>query len=285
MSELVLFDPMFRIPFLTGLALAMGLAIVGAFLRMRNEWLAALGLSQIAAAGGIAGTLLHAPVIVSAFAFAALAMLIRSALPRVGNSHHALFIIIGWSGTLLIGSYVDHGQRIGESLLRGQLYFSTGWHLAGALALLTVVVATYKWIAPLLLTARFFPDHHKANRQVVGHYRLFFALITVTAAVFGTISIGAFPTFAALFVPPWVAFVMVDGWFKSVLATVAIGTGAYVAAFVLAMLLDLPFGPVFTGVLILSGLLRFTTSIGRRNSETTLDDMEVNYLPPADSNP
>ncbi len=282
MSDLVIFDPMFRIPFFTGLTLTLALAIVGCFLRMRNEWLAALGLSQIAAAGGIAGALIHAPVIVSAFVVAALAMVIRSLLPRVGNSHHALFIIIGWSGTLLIGSYVDHGQRIGESLLRGQLYFATRWHLAGAVCMLIFVLATFKWLSPLLLTARFFPDHHRANRVVVWPYRFVFALITVTAAVFGTISIGAFPTFAALFVPPWVGFVMVDGWLKSIGATVGLATGAYIAAFVLAMLLDLPFGPVFTAVLILTGLLRWTTSMRRRNTESTSDDIQINYLSPAD---
>ena len=268
MSEFLLFHPMFRIPFFTGLCLAGALALVGAFLRMRNEWLAALGLAQIAAAGGMASVLLNVPVLVGAFGAAGLVMALRAALPRVGNSHHALLILVGWSGTLLMGSYVDHGQRIGDSLLRGQLYFTHTGHLAGAAALLAVVLLAYKGLSPRLLTARFFPDYHRANRIPIWPWHLLFALLTVAAAVLGTIAMGAFPAFALLFVPAWVGFVLVDGWFRSVLASVIIGVTAYVAAFALAMVIDLPFGPVLVGLLVLVASFRFLSVLRRRTTET-----------------
>ncbi len=282
MNDWLLFDAMFRIPFLTGLCLTAALCLVGALLRMRDEWLAALGLSQVAAAGAIAAAPLGLPGLVGAFGAAGLAVILRSSLPRVGNSHHALMILIGWSATLLIGAHIDHGQRIGDSLLRGQLYFAHAGHLAGAAGLLLTMILMLPWLSPRLLTARFFPDYHKANRIRVWPYQAVFALLVMTATVLGTISIGAFPAFAMLFVPSWVGFVLVDGWRQSLLATLAVGILAYVAAFVAAMLLDLPFGPVLTGALVLSAALRFVTAIRRRNAEISGDSLHTNYLAPAE---
>ena len=282
MNDVLLFHPMFRVPFATGLCLAAALCLVGAFLRMRNEWLAALGLAQIAAAGGMAAALLQVPVLVGAFGAAGLAMGLRAVLPRVGNSHHALFILVGWSATLLIGSYIDHGQRIGESMLRGQLYFTHRGHLIGAAALLLVVLVTFRWLSPRLLTARFFPDHHQANRIRVLPYRLLFAALTVSATVLGTISIGAFPAFALLFVPPWIGFVLVDGWVRSVLVSVGLGLGIYTAAFVTAMLVDLPFGPVLTGLLALAAALRFLTVLRGRRAEDNGNGGSVVDTAPSD---
>lgn len=281
MSDWLLFDPMFRVPFLVGLCLAAGLSLVGAMLRMRDEWLAAMGLSQVAAAGAIAAAPLGLPGLVGAFGAAGLAVGLRAALPRVGNSHHALMILAGWAGTLLVGAHIDHGQRIGDSLLRGQLYFTHGWHLAGSAVLLLALLLLLPWLSPRLLTARFFPDYHKANRLPVWPYQIVFALLVMTATVLGTISVGAFPAFAMLFMPSWVGFVLVDGWSRSLVMSLCVGVGAYVAAFVLAMLLDLPFGPVLTGVLALSAGLRFVTALRRRSAELSGDGLHVNYLPPS----
>ncbi len=281
MNDWLLFDPMFRVPFLVGLCLTAALSLVGALLRMRDEWLAAMGLSQVAAAGAIAASPLGLPGLAGAFGAAGLAVVLRSTLPRVGNSHHALMILVGWSGTLLIGAHIDHGQRIGDSLLRGQLYFTHGGHLAGAAVLLLALLALLPWLSPRLLTARFFPDYHKANRLPVWPHQVAFALLVMTATVLGTISIGAFPAFAMLFMPSWVGFVLVDGWRRSLLATLCVALLAYVTAFVAAMLIDLPFGPVLTGVLVLCAALRFVTAIRRRNAELSGDSVHQNYLPPA----
>jgi len=263
MSAAILLDPIFRIPFLTGLCLAVALSLIGALLRMRNEWLAALGLSQIAAAGGMLAALLHWPVMLCAFGAAFLTLSVRW-LSQVSNSHHALLILVGWSMTLLLGSFVDHGFHQAESLLRGQLYFAHTIHLVGAGLLMGVAVAGFRWLSPLLLTARFFPDFHRANRRPVWTYRSSFAVLTVSAAVLGTVTIGAFPAFAMLFVPPWIAFVLVDGWYRSVLLTVFIGVVAYLISFTVAMLVDFPFGPVLVAVLVAASALRFFSGARHR---------------------
>lgn len=279
MSEWLLFDPMFRVPFFTGLLLAAALSLIGALLRMRNEWLAALGLSQIAAVGAIAANVLHLPVLIGAFAAAGLLMVLRVALPRIGNSHYGLMILLGWSGTLLLGSFIDHGHVVGEHLLRGQLYFTHSGHLLGAVILLVFTLLLFPWLSPRLLTARFFPDYHKANLKPVWPYSIIFALLVIGAVVTGTISIGAFPAFAMLFVPPWVGFVLVHGWVRSLLASAFVGCVAYIAAFVLAIVIDLPFGPVLTAVLILCSSLRLITALRRRGFNIAGDQTKVNYLP------
>ncbi len=279
MSEFLLFDPLFRVPFFTGLLLAAALSLIGALLRMRDEWLAALGLSQIAAVGAIAANVLHLPVLIGAFAAAGAVMVLRAALPRIGNSHYGLMILLGWSGTLLLGSYIDHGHVVGEHLLRGQLYFTHTGHLLGAAVLLAFTLGFLPWLSPRLLTARFFPDYHKANQLPVMPYRMVFALLVIGAVVTGTVSIGAFPAFAMLFVPPWVGFVLVNGWTRSLIASTAVGCAAYIAAFVAAIMLDLPFGPVLTAVLILCGTLRFVTALRRRNFQVSGDQSKANYLP------
>ena len=52
--DLVL-DPLFRLPLITGMAIALVLPLIGALLLLRNEWLAALGLALLAAASALLG--------------------------------------------------------------------------------------------------------------------------------------------------------------------------------------------------------------------------------------
>ena len=44
---------LFLMPFLTGLGLALLLPVLGCFLRLRDEWLAALAYAHVAAAGAL----------------------------------------------------------------------------------------------------------------------------------------------------------------------------------------------------------------------------------------
>lgn len=46
MSLSLVVDPLFRVPFANGLLLALLLPLLGAYVRLRNEWLAALGLPR-----------------------------------------------------------------------------------------------------------------------------------------------------------------------------------------------------------------------------------------------
>jgi zinc/manganese transport system permease protein len=281
MSEWPLFDPIFRIPFFTGLLLTVSLSLIGAWLRMRNEWLAALGLSHMAAAGGIAAAVLHIPPLAGAFTATGLATCARVALPRVGNSHYGIMMLAGWSFTFIMGSYMDHGFVVAETLVRGQLYFTYAPHLLGALVLFAVLLALVSWLSPKLLTARFFPDYHQANRIPVWPYATAYHALVMAATVLGTISMGAFPAFALLFIPSWIGFVLVDGWNRSLRLSVCIGVTAYIISFALAMMVDLPFGPVLTAMLVCMSSLRLLTALRRQSTPVSGDELQRNYLPPA----
>lgn len=256
MANALLFDPLFRTPFVVGLALALALSLTGALLRMREEWLAALALSQVSAVGAILAVPLGIPVVLGAFVAALLAFLLQALLSNVHNNHHAALVLLGWAGTLLAGSYVDHGQVIGETLLRGQLYFTHKGHLIGAVCLLGLLFGVFPWLSPRLLITRFFPDHYSACQKVEWPHKLVFAIFVISSVVLGTVSIGVFPTFAMLFFPSWMAFVLIDGWRRSIVLTGMISCFAYILAFILAIQIDLPFGPVLVAVLALLSCFR-----------------------------
>jgi zinc transport system permease protein len=66
MSFELLFDPLFRVPFATGLLLAAILPLIGMYLRLRNEWLAALAFAQMASAGALVAMVLDGPMLAAA---------------------------------------------------------------------------------------------------------------------------------------------------------------------------------------------------------------------------
>jgi len=255
-SDFILFDPLFRQPFVIGLLLSIALSLLGAYLRMREEWLAAMGLSHMAAAGGVAALPLGIPALAGALLAAALAAIAKGLLPKASNSHYGLMLLLGWAGAMILAANTHQGEVVGEALLRGQLYFTSTPHLIGSLALVAVLLFALSWLSPRLLAERFFPDHFSANRIPAWPHRLLFGALVVVAAVLGTLAMGAMSAFAMFFVPAWVAFVLVRGWRWALALTVALGVGCYLLAFVLSMLLDQPFGPTLTLCLAALALLR-----------------------------
>ena len=273
MSEFleILFDPLFRMPFVTGLALAIALSLTGAWLRMRNEWLVALGLSQAAAAGGMGAVALGLPVLAGAFGVTGLAMGVLLLLPRVSNSNYGLLILAGWAGTLLLGHNTDQGTVISETLLRGDLYYARAAHAGAALLLAMAVVGPMPWLSRRLLTERFFPDYYTGNRIPAWPHRTLFAVVVVACTVLGTDAMGVFPAFALFFFPSWAGFVIVDGWARSLAVTVVIALVGYLGSFVAAIAFDQPFGPCLVAALALLSSLRFLTALRRRTGQATRD--------------
>ena len=127
-----LFDPLFLLPFVNGLLLAVLLPLLGAWIRLREEWLAALGLAQVAAAGVVVGAIFMEPVGLVALAAAALAAAAKALLGRAaGNDAYAIMILLGWSGGLIGASFAAHGDELGRALVQGQIYFTGPGHLQG----------------------------------------------------------------------------------------------------------------------------------------------------------
>jgi zinc/manganese transport system permease protein len=251
-----IFDRMFLLPFVNGILLALLLPLLGAWIRLREEWLAALGLAQVAAAGVVVGALFMEPVGLVALAAAALAAAAKAFLGRSGNDAYAVMILLGWSVALIGAAFTAHGDELSRALVQGQLYFTGESHLQGILSLTLVSAALLPWLSPRLLLGRFFPDHFRANGNPNPHHDLVFdVLVAVTLALSAT-AIGVMAAFALVFVPPWVAFGFAHGWRRTIVWSVGLGVFAYLVSFVAAIRLDQPFGPVLVSVLLIVSLLR-----------------------------
>ncbi len=256
MDGLILLDPMFRVPFANGLLLAIALSLLGAYLRMRDEWLAAFGMAQMAAAGGVFGLLAGIPVVLGATLAAGGAALVHGAMRASDNSRHAVTLLLGWSLALFLAAHTHQGSVVAESMLRGQLYFSAAGHLVAAVALLALVSVTLPWMSRRLMIARFFPDHFSANHIRIWPVQWLFGIQVVFAAVLGTLVMGAFPAFALFFVPAWVAFKVSRGWRTALLATITLAVLGYLGSFAIALLFDLPFGATLTLALVTLTIIR-----------------------------
>jgi zinc transport system permease protein len=258
-------DPLFRLPLLVGLLLALFLPPLGALLRLRDEWLAALGLAHLAAASGLGGLALGVPAIVGAALGAAIGATAKSFSHARGNSIYAFMILAGWSATLLLAANTRLGSAMGHALVDGQLYFAGTLHLGMAIGLAAALALAVPWLAPRLIRARFLPQHERANALPAWRWHLGFDLLVAMGMAIGTATLGLMAAFALIFVPPWLAFRVAGSW-RATLAICGMGgTLAYLLAFALALALDQPFGPVLVSVLLLAAaLFELVWRFGRR---------------------
>jgi zinc transport system permease protein len=245
-----LLDPIFLLPFVNGLLLAALLPLLGAWIRLREEWLSALGLAQVTAAGVVLGAIVMEPVGLVALAAAALAAAAKTLFGRAaGNDAYAVMILFGWATSLIAAAFAAHGDELSHALVQGQIYFTGPGHLQGIGVVFVAALALLPWLSPRLLLGRFFPDHFRANRSNPHHDLVFDVLVAVTLALSAT-AIGVMAAFALVFVPPWVAFRFAHGWRRTIAWSVGFGLAAYLVAFVVAIRLDQPFGPVLVAALL-----------------------------------
>lgn len=256
MSIELLFDPLFRTPFWAGLVLAVLLPLLGLYLRLRAEWLAALGYAHIAGAGGVLAPLLGLPVIAGALIGATLIALLKGAWRHKGNDSYALLILIGWSVMLLGAAYSHHAQLASQALVDGQLYFIGLPHLWTALALAVLIFVCLPLLSRVLLREHLFPWHDRANGRPVRLYSVGFDLLAAVTIGLAATAMGVMAAFALLFLPAWVAFAVAGGWRQALLVSVVLSVLVYLLAFAAAILLDLPFGPTLVAALLLLTPLR-----------------------------
>jgi zinc transport system permease protein len=252
-----LFDRMFLLPFVNGLLLAALLPLLGAWIRLREEWLAALGLAQVAAAGVVLGSIFMEPVGLVALAAAAIAAAAKALVGRAaGNDAYAVMILLGWAAGLIGASFTAHGEELGRALIQGQIYFTGDAQLQGIGALSVASLALLPWLSPRLLLGRFFPDHFRANGVANPHHDLVFDILVAVTLALSATAIGVMAAFALVFVPPWVAFRFAHGWRRTLAWSVGLGVAAYLVAFVAAIRVDQPFGPVLVVTLLAMAPLR-----------------------------
>lgn len=255
MTLLQVFDPLFRVPLANGLLLALVLPALGAYVRLRNEWLAALGLAQVTAAGGVMAILVGIHPLAGSLGAAVLAAALKGRTERSGNDVYAVLLFFGWSAALLGAANSTRGEELSHSLLEGQLYFTTWANLGAALALVAVVAIAGTWLSRRLLLEHFFPESLAANGQSPWKLHLAFDLLVAFSVALATESIGVMATFALVFLPPWIAFRIAASWKRALVHCAGFSVTAYLAAFVLAIVLDQPFGPILVGTLVAGGIV------------------------------
>jgi zinc transport system permease protein len=252
-----LLDRMFLLPFVNGLLLAVLLPLLGAWIRLREEWLAALGLAQVAAAGVVLGAIFVQPVALVALAASALAAAAKAFLGRAtGNDAYAIMILLGWAVSLIGASFAAHGDELGRALTQGQIYFTGPGHLQGIGVVFVTALVLLPWLSPRLLLGKFFPDHFRANGIANPRHDLVFDVLVALTLALAAMAIGVMAAFALVFVPPWITFRFARGWRRTLAWSVGLGLFAYLAAFALAIRLDQPFGPVLVVALLLLAPVR-----------------------------
>ena len=245
-------DPLFRTPFLVGLIMSAVLPLLGNLLRLRDEWLAALGLAYLAGASGLIGLAVGIPAVLGA-PLGALAGAIAKAFGQFrGNTVYAMMVLIGWAATMLVAANSVLGSAVGHALVEGQLYFAGTIHLAAAAVVGVLVVVGLPVLMPTLIRSRLLPGHEVSNRLKAWRWHFGFDVLAALGMAIGAGTIGLMAAFALAFVPPWAAFRISRNWRHCTLISAGIGVVAYIIAFALALSLDQPFGPVLVAVLVVS---------------------------------
>ena len=180
-----------------------------------------------------------------------------------GDDTYAVMLLSGWSIALLLAANTAHGEDLSRALLQGQIYFTGASELTGIVATAALSRAA-PWESPRLLLGRFFPEHFAANGIANPRHEVAFDMLAaVTLAVAASV-VGVMGAFALVFVPPWIAFRFAHGWRRTVGWSVGLGVLAYVVAFVLAIALDQPFGPMLVATLLAVAAARALARTRRR---------------------
>jgi zinc transport system permease protein len=246
MSEFTLF----AMPFLSGLLVASVLSLVGVLLRLRDEWLSALGFAHLAGATALIGLALHIQAVLGATVGAALGAIIKTIGRFRGNTVYALMILAGWSVTLLVAANTALGSVLGHAMIEGQLYFAGFSQLTAAAVLAIACMVGLYWLMPIVIRNRFFPGHDAANQLPTWRWHLAFDLLVAFSMAIATATVGLMAAFALVFIPPWLAFRWAQNWKQALVISVSFGIAGYIAAFLLALWLDQPFGPVLVALLL-----------------------------------
>lgn len=252
-----MWNELFLVPFLTGLCLAILLSLLGCYLRLRDEWLAALAYSHVAAAGALLALFGGLAPVVGGMVAAGLAGAGKRffAGRLAGGASYALLLLGGWSVAVLVAANQPLAERLGHALFDGQLYFAGGEQLAMVGIAGVVGLSILRLLSRHLLLAHVYPDLFRIRGLKAWPIQGGFDMLAALLLALATMNMGVMGAFALVFIPPWLAFRRAKNWRKGLWLALLIGVLAYVAAFLVALGLDQPFGPILALLLISLGLV------------------------------
>ena len=254
MDDFLLQLALFWRPGLTGALLALLLPFLGLYLRLRQEYWAALAYGQLGAAGALGALALEFPPLAgglaASLAVAGMKHRLEKRLPPAGL--FPLLFILGWGLGLLLSANLPHVERLGAALFEGQLYFA-GVEMSWGAAVAVVAGGVFlRKAGRSLLLAWLCPAHFHAQRFSTWPVRLGFDLLVAASLALAVMSLGVMGAFALVFVPPWIVFALAPSWRGACIAAPVLSLVGYTLAFALALTCDQPFGP--TLALVLAGM-------------------------------
>lgn len=257
LSELfaLLTDPLFRLPFVAGLLTALLLPLVGCLLRLREEWLAALGLAHLAGAGALLSIGLGGLPTLGAALAAVAGALAKGVGQARGNAAYVLMMLVGWSTLMLLAANTSHGETVSRALLDGQLYFANRDQLVALILLASILLPLLPWLSRRLMRARLLPLFESANRLPRWRWHLGFDLLAALTLALGAATVGLVAAFALAFVPSWIAFRLASSWRSALTIALALSLLSQLCSFTIALLADQPFGPTLVGCVMLFAVL------------------------------
>lgn len=259
------FSELFLQPLVTGVAYALLLPLLGAYLRLRREWLAALAYAQTGAAGALVAMAVGAPMLVGGMGGALLAAVSKRLDRSREGTAYGLLLLGGWGLAVLLVANLPMAERLGHALFDGQLYFTDGRDMVTALIWGSLGASGLRCLSNGLLLDHFYPDYARLQGKAGWPVHLGFDLLVAASLALATMTLGVMAAFALIFVPPWIAFGLARHWRQTLWLSAGLGLGGYLVAFVLALLADQPFGPVLALVMVSLGLLR---PLGRKTHGT-----------------
>lgn len=246
----LLWDPLFRVPFFTGLILAALLPVLGMYLRLRDEWLASLAFAQMASAGTLLAMVLEWPLLGGGLVAAVVAALLKGVLARAGSTAYALMMLLGWSAGILLVANHPMAEQAGHALFDGQLYFTDLEHLLAAAGAALLILPSLAVLSRSLLLSRFFPEFYRARGQNERPRLILFDVLAALAVALATVSLGVMAAFTLVFVPPLVAARCASSWRQGLWVAILAGILGHTVAFGVSLVWDQPYGPICAMVML-----------------------------------
>jgi len=156
---------------------------------------------------------------------------------------------------VLVAANQPLAERLGHAMFDGQLYFADSVQLAlvwvaGLSGLLVLGVLSKR-----LLLAHVYPDFFRVRGLKTWPIEGGFDVLAALLLAMATMNLGVMGAFALVFIPPWLAFRRGRNWRAGLWLALLIGVLSYVLAFLVALGLDQPFGPLLALLLISVGLV------------------------------
>lgn len=247
----------FLAPFLLGLCHAALLGLLGCYLRLRGEWLAALAFAQMSAAGALLALAFLMPPLAGGAAGAAIALALKQSLSEGarGTSLQALLMLLGGSVALLVSANTPASEPLAHALFDGQLLFAARRDCFVMLAALPLCLLALRMLSRRLLLWQSFADFARARGMAQRSNALAFDALCALALTLAVSQLGVSSAFALTFAPPYLAFKFAPHWRAALALSATLALLSHCAAFALALMLDQPYGAVLTLLLCALALL------------------------------